>query len=120
MRARSVAGGLHRPSGGAGQLARSPDGRHDLVGPIAVRIPCEAKDDPAFEDERVLPWAVALEDVAALVVSSIELDGDLQLRVGQVDLRELPSVRIVDGVVDDRFRQSVLCLLYTSDAADEL
>ena len=108
MRARSVAGGLHRPSGGAGQRSRGPDGRHDLAGTIAVRVPREAEDDPAFEDELVLPWAVPLEDVAALVVSPIELDGDLQLRVGQVDLRELPSVRIVDGVVDDRFRQSML------------
>ena len=105
---RSVAGGLRRPSGGAGQLSCCPDGRHDLAGTIAERVPGEAEDDPAFEDELVLPWAVPLEDVAALVVSAIELDGDLQLRVGQVDLRELPSARIMDAVVDDRFRQPVL------------
>ena len=91
-----------------GPASCGPDGRHDLAGTIAVRVPREAEDDPALEDELVLPWAVPLEDVAALVVSPIELDGDLQLRVGQVDLRELPSVRIVDAVVDDRLRQSVL------------
>jgi hypothetical protein len=64
--------------------------------------------EPTGRDDGVAAHAVADERVAAGVVQvAVVLDGDLQLRVCEVDTREEPTGRVADLVLGDRRRQTV-------------
>src|SRR4051812_6490184 len=60
------------------------DGLDDL---LSCRARGEAKNDPPGEDECVCPSTIVVERGPRPVrIPPVELDGDLQLRVGQIDL----------------------------------
>lgn len=86
-------------------LCRTPqNGGHDrsdnLVGSLGDLLPCEAEDEPAVQDERILTIPIALERPPTGVMrTSIDLDGDAQSYMGKVDLGNHAPRHVVHGEV---------------------
>ena len=71
------------------------------VRPVAEAAPAEAKDRPPEKDEVVLSWEIPLADVLLEVDRAVELDGDLQGRVREVNLGD-EAIAVEHLVVERR------------------